>query len=152
MTMARTSSRTYRWCDGCRRSYHPDDCPQGVCPFCTLPVREMGKFEAIARGIMANELTVSDIRGKHRQLIRLIWTRNGMGEQYYRVIKPDLPYPKFEARVTDLLMRGAEEGWVTFILPPAPSNDESLYRVEFADEERFVLELAATFDQPEQPS
>jgi hypothetical protein len=152
MTMARTSSRTYRWCDGCRRSYHPDDCPQGVCPFCTLPMREMGKFEAIARGIMANELTVSDIRGKHRQLIRLIWTRNGMGEQYYRVIRPDLPYPKFEARVTDLLMRGAEEGWVTFIMPPAPSNDESLYRVEFADEERFVLELAATFDQPEQPS
>jgi len=109
----------------------------------------MGKFEAIARGIMANELTVSDIRGKHRQLVRLIWTKNGMGEQYYRVIRPDLAYTKFEARVTDLLMRGAEEGWVTFVLPPAPSNDESLYRVEFADEERFVQELAALFEQPE---
>jgi len=147
--MARGASRTYQWCDGCRRSYRLDECPEGLCPFCSLSTRSMGKFEAIARGIMANELTVSDIRGKHRQLIRLIWTRNGMGEQYYRVIRPDIAYTKFESRVTDLLMQGAEEGWVTFILPPAPSNDESLYRIEFADEERFVQELANLFQGAE---
>jgi hypothetical protein len=112
----------------------------------------MSKFEALARGFMANELTVSDIRGKHRQLIRLIWTKNGMGEQYYRVIRPDVPYSKFEARVTDLLMRGAEEGWVQFVFPPAPTDDESRYKVEFSDEERFVQELAALFDSSEQES
>ncbi len=150
--MPKSASRTYRWCDGCRRSYHPDDCPTGNCPFCGLPTREMSKFEALARGFMANELTVSDIRGKHRQLIRLIWTKNGMGEQYYRVIRPDVPYSKFEARVTDLLMRGAEEGWVQFVFPPAPTDDESRYKVEFSDEERFVQELAALFDSSEQES
>jgi hypothetical protein len=105
----------------------------------------MGRLAAIARGFMANELVASDLRTKHRQLVRLIWTRNGMGERYYRVLAPDLPYNRFEARVTDLLMRGAEEGWVRFILPPAPSTDESAYRVEFDDDERFVRELEALF-------
>jgi hypothetical protein len=54
-----------------------------------------------------------------------------------------MPYNRFEARVTDLLCRGAVEGWVTFVFPPAPSADESAYRLEFADEARFVLELEA---------
>ena len=37
-----------------------------------------------------------------------------------------------------------------FILPPAPSADESAYRVEFDDEERFVreLEVLVAADQP----
>ncbi len=87
----------------------------------------------------------SDLRTKHRQLIRLIWTRNGMGERYYKVLAPDLPYNRFEARVTELLMRGAEEGWVRFVMPAAPSADDSAYRVEFDDDERFVRELEATF-------
>lgn len=149
--MARSAAkpRTYRWCDACRRSFTHEDAPDGACPVCRRPTREMGKLEAIARGLMANELSTSDIRAKHRQLIRLTWTRNGMGEQYYRVIAPDIPYTKFEARVTDLLSRGADEGWVRFVFPPAPNADESLYRVEFDDEERFVLEMAALFAKPE---
>ena len=50
----------------------------------------MSRFAAIARGFMANELTASDLETKHRQLLRLIWTRNGMGERYYRVLAPDM--------------------------------------------------------------
>ncbi len=106
-------------------------------------MREMSRFAAIARGFMANELSASDLETKHKQLIRLIWNRNGMGERYYRVLAPDMPYNRFEARVTALLMRGAEEGWVRFILPPAPTSDESAYRMEFLDEERFIAELEA---------
>ena len=144
--MARaTSPKTYLWCDRCRRSYGHADAPDGACPVCDGPTREMGRLAAIARGFMANELVASDLRTKHRQLVRLIWTRNGMGERYYRVLAPDLPYNRFEARVTDLLMRGAEEGWVRFVLPPAPSGDESAYRVEFDDDERFVREMEALF-------
>lgn len=142
-TTGQTVAKGYRWCDACRRSYSPADTPEGQCPVCAAPTREMGRLSAIARGLMANELVASDIRTKHRQLVRLIWTRNGMGERYYRVLAPDLPYNRFEARVTELLMRGAEEGWVRFIMPPAPSADESAYRVEFDSEERFVEELAA---------
>ena len=105
----------------------------------------MSRLSAILRGVMANELVTSDIRTKHRQLVRLIWTRNGMGERYYRVLAPDIPYNRFEARVTELLCQGAEEGWVRFVFPPAPTGDESAYRVEFADEERFVRELETLF-------
>jgi hypothetical protein len=113
---------------------------------CAAPMREMGRFAAIARGFMANELTASPLEAKHRQLVRLIWTRNGMGEQYYRVLAPDMPYDRFEARVTGLLERGAEEGWVRFVFPLAPTPDESAYRLEFADEERFVRELEALLE------
>lgn len=135
------TSKTYLWCDACRRSFRHEDAPDGSCPICSQPMRPTGKMTAILRGLMANELVAGDIRTKHRQLIRLIWTRNGMGEQYYRVLAPNMPYNRFEAKVTDLLCRGATEGWVRFIIPPAPSIDEDDYRLEFTDEDRFVAEL-----------
>lgn len=142
-------SKTYLWCDACRRSYAHADLVDGTCPVCHGSVREMSRLSAIVRGLMANELVASDIRTKHRQLVRLIWTQNGMGERYYRVLSPDLPYNRFEARVTELLCQGAEEGWVQFVIPPAPTGDEAAYRVEFLDEERFVRELEALFaEQP----
>src|SRR6187431_2182337 len=111
--MARTRSpKTYLWCRNCRRSYAHADAPGGACPVCAAPMREVGRFAAIARGFMANELTASPLEAKHRQLVRLIWTRNGMGERYYRVLAPDMPYSRFEAMVTDMLCRGSSEGWV----------------------------------------
>jgi hypothetical protein len=103
----------------------------------------MSRFAAIARGFMANELSGSELETKHRQLIRMIWTRNGMGERYYQVLAPDMSYSRFEGHVTGLLARGAEEGWVRFVFPPAPTSDDSAYRIEFLDEERFVRELEA---------
>ena len=133
----------YLWCDPCRRSFAVGDAPGSACPVCGTELRAMGKFNAILRGLMANELVASDLRTKHRQRVRLVWTRNGMGEQYYRLLSPDLPYNRFEARVTDILCIGAEEGWVRFIFPAAPSADDSAYRLEFVDEDRFVAALEA---------
>jgi hypothetical protein len=144
--MANPSPKSYLWCDACRRSFGHADAPAGACPVCGGATREMRRLAAIARGIMANELVASDLRTKHRQLIRLIWTRNGMGERYYKALAPGVPYNRFEARVTDLLVRGADEGWVRFVFPAAPTADESAYRVEFESEERFVEELAALFE------
>lgn len=138
--------KTYLWCDSCRRSFAHADTVDGICPICQSQTRPMGKMSAILRGLMSNELVSPDIRTKHRQLVRLIWTLNGMGERYYRVLAPDMPYNKFESRVTELLCQGAEEGWVRFIFPPAPSSRESDYRIEFGDEERFVRELEAISD------
>lgn len=136
---------TYLWCDACRRSYGHEEAIAGVCPVCGSTTRSMGKYSAIVRGLMSNELSPSPLETKHRQIIRLIWASNGMGERYYRVIAPDMPYNKFESRVTELLCRGAEEGWVRFVLPPAPLPDESAYRLEFDDEDRFLNELEAVF-------
>jgi hypothetical protein len=135
------ASKTYLWCDSCRRSFRHEDAPDDACPICGQSMRPTGKMTAILRGLMSQELVAGDLRTKHRQLIRLIWTRNGMGEQYYRVLAPDMPYNRFEARVTDLLCRAANEGWVSFVFPAAPSSDEAAYRLEFKDEERFIAEL-----------
>lgn len=110
---------------------------------CGGEARPVGKFSAILRGLMANELAPSPMVSKHRQLVRLIWTHNGMGEQYYRVIAPEMSYNKFESAVTEILCRGAEEGWVRFNIPPAPRDDESAYRLELIDEDRFINALQA---------
>ena len=142
---SKAANSTYLWCDRCRRSFRHEDAPEGVCQLCHEPVRPMGKFSAIVRGLMSNELVASDLQTKHRQLIRLIWTRNGMGERYYRIIEPDIPYSRFEARVTELLCNGAEQGWVKFVFPPGPRPDEAAYQMEFIDEERFITELEALF-------
>lgn len=144
--MASDPAKTYLWCNHCRRSFSHHDAPDALCPVCRLELAPMGKFAAIVRGIMSQELAAPEIKTKHRQLIRLIWTRNGMGERYYNVLAPDLPYNRFEAQVTDLLCRGADEGWVRFILPAAPSQDEGAYRLEFVDEERFIGELQLLAD------
>jgi hypothetical protein len=102
-----------------------------------------GKMNAILRGLMANELAGSPIVTKHRQIVRLIWTRNGQGEEYYRLLQPNMPYNRFESRVTELICRGAEEGWISVVLPSAPNSDERKYRIEFHDEDRFLAELGA---------
>ena len=104
-------------------------------------MRPTGKMNAILRGLMANELASSPIITKHRQIVRLIWTRNGQGEQYYRLLEPEMPYNRFEAKVTDLICQGAIEGWLSIVLPPAPTTDESDYRIDFHDENRFLQEL-----------
>lgn len=130
--------KTYLWCDTCRRSFAHSDAVQGDCPVCGSPMREMGKMSAVIRGLMATELVASDMRIKHRQLIRMIWTRNGLGEQYFRVLEPDMTYGRFESRVTDLVCRGAEEGWITITIPAAPSLEDEQYKMDIHDEERFV--------------
>jgi hypothetical protein len=143
--MATSTDRpdTYLWCNACRRSFSHADAPGERCPVCGGPVSGVKKWSAILRGLMATQLSAPDLYTKHRQIVRLIWTRNGGGEQYYRVLAPDMPYNKFEARVTDLLCRGAGEGWVRIVLPASPTDDESAYRLEFLDEDRFISELDA---------
>ncbi len=135
------NSKTYLWCNSCRRSFSHADAPGGDCPVCGSPMREMGKMSAVLRGLMATEMVASDMRIKHRQLVRMIWTRNGLGEQYFRVLEPDMTYGRFESRVTDLVCRGAEEGWITIQLPVAPSLDDDEYKIDIRDEDRFVEEL-----------
>ncbi|MDQ3613216.1 MAG: hypothetical protein M3412_02700 [Chloroflexota bacterium] len=145
--MPRVSSTIdgYLWCDTCRRSYRHGETEDGHCPVCHTATRPIGKYQAIVRGLMSNELATPEIYTKHRQIIRMIWTRNGMGEQYYRALGPDLSYNRFEARVTELLCRGAREGWVRFVMPAAPLTDEYAYKVEFDDETRFIDELEREF-------
>ena len=145
-------TKHYLWCNSCRRSFKQADAPDNACPVCGSPLQPMKRWNAIVRGFMSQELSASDIMTKHRQLVRLIWTRNGMGERYYSVLAPDVPYNKFEAMITELICRGANEGWVKVVLPPAPTTDENAYRLEFTDEERFVAELDALAESTRKPA
>lgn len=145
---SKNTNSTYLWCDTCRRSYDHEDAVNGACPVCGSEVRAIGKFNAILRGLMANELTPSPFVSKHRQLVKLIWTRNGMGEQYYRVLAPEISYSKFETEMTKLLCEGADAGWVEFVMPPSPKDDESLYMMKVLDENRF-LEAIQTLAGPD---
>jgi hypothetical protein len=142
------SSKTYLWCDQCRRSFRHEESVDGKCPICSSPMQPTGKMNAILRGLMSNELAGSPIVTKHRQIVRLIWTRNGQGEQYYRVLQPAMPYSRFESRVTELICRGADEGWISIVMPAAPNTDERNYRIEFIDEDRFLAELDAIASEP----
>lgn len=134
-------ARTYLWCDTCRRSFTHDDAPNQRCPICGDTMRSMGKMSALLRGLMATEMVATDLRSKHRQLIRMIWTRDGRGEQYFRVLEPDMTYSKFEKQVTEIICGALEEGWIEITLPVAPSTDESAYRISIIDENRFIDEM-----------
>jgi hypothetical protein len=143
--------RNYLWCDACRRSFDYPDAPDGQCPLCAKPMRELGWVSAFMRGVMAQELVTSGLPARHKALIKMLWTANGMGERYYKALAPDVTYSKFEARVTDYVCRAAQEGWVRFVLPPSPIGAlDDAYRVEIDDEERFITEMAALFEP--QPS
>src|SRR5215207_4647732 len=99
---AQSQAATYLWCNQCRRSFRHEEAVDGNgCPICGTYMEPTGKMNAILRGLMANELSASDVTTKHRQIVRLIWTRNGQGEQYYRLLEPAIPYNRFEARVTE---------------------------------------------------
>ncbi len=138
--------RTFLWCERCRRSFDYPDAPGGLCPICGSEMRELGWMSAFVRGFLAQELSSSGIVSRHRQIIRQIWTANGMGERYYKVLAPPVTYARFEARVTEFVCVAAAEGWVRFSLPASPLGvDDSAYRMEIDDEERFIAELAAIF-------
>ncbi|MEZ4506103.1 MAG: hypothetical protein R2848_09745 [Thermomicrobiales bacterium] len=146
--MTETSpSKTYLWCDPCRRSFTHSDAEDGDCPVCGTPMREMGKMSAVLRGLMATELVASDLRIKHRSLVRMIWTRNGMGEGYYRILEPDMPYGRFESRVTDIVCRGAEEGWITIKLPVAPPSMTTLIRSRYTTKSDSSMKCTAWWKQ-----
>jgi hypothetical protein len=109
-------------------------------------MRELGWVSAFLRGVMSQELVASGLPSRHKTMIRLIWTANGMGERYYKALQPSVSYAKFESRVTDYLMTAAAEGWVRFVLPPSPLGvGEDAYRMEIDDEDRFITEMTALF-------
>src|SRR3954453_15195388 len=114
------AKRTYLWCEQCRRSFDFPEGPDARCPIWGKPMKELGWVSAFVRGFMAQEMVSSGLPSRHKLLIRMIWTANGMGERYYKTLAPPVPYAKFEARVTDYLLQAAADGWVRFILPPSP--------------------------------
>jgi hypothetical protein len=140
------AAKTYAWCDHCRRSFEHEDAALGQCPLCGTSVRELGWISAFVRGFLAQEFVSSGLPSRHKTIIKMIWTANGMGERYYRALGPPVNYNRFESVVTDYVCHAAAEGWVRFVLPPSPNGaDDTSYRMEIDNEERFIVEMAALF-------
>ena len=104
-------------------------------------------MSAFVRGVMAQEFVSSGLGTRHRTMIKLIWTANGMGERYYNALDPGVSYSKFESAVTDFVCQAAADGWVTIMMPASPVGAAAdAYRLEIDDEDRFVSEMSALFD------
>ncbi len=113
-------------------------------------MEKIGWLTAIGRGLISHEMSASGIAVRHRRLVQAIWTANGMGERYYQALDPGVPYSKFENAVTDLVCRGAQEGWIRIVMPVSPLGAENQsYRLEIDDEERFVREMSELFAPPD---
>ena len=89
---------------------------------------------------------VSEFFPRHLKLIELIWTADGRGREMYEALGLEkVSYTQFVTRATQVVVRGLAEGWIEVDLPPAPTADDSLYRVRFVDADRWADELTAAF-------
>ena len=69
-----------------------------------------------------------------------------MGQRYFEICQPGgVYYSRFVRRVTELICRGIEEGWIGLTLPEQPLGPDPRYAIEYRDPERFVRELQALF-------
>jgi hypothetical protein len=89
---------------------------------------------------------VSEFYPRHLKLIELIWTADGRGREMYAALALEkVSYSQFVTRATQVVVRGLAEGWIEIDMPPAPTADDSLYRVRFVEADRWADELTAAF-------
>jgi hypothetical protein len=81
------------------------------------------------------------------QIVQELWTADGRDQELYATLRPRMSLSKFTSHVTDLVVRGIEEGWIELHLPVAPVNDDAAYWIEFRDPDRFADEIALMFPQ-----
>ena len=121
------------------RSSRPEDTPLAGPPSSTLAPWLLRLFRREYH-------PETEIQKRHRQMIELIWSRQGMAERYYVTMRPKgVSFGVFVRQVTDLVCRGAAEGWIAIRIPLAPAFDENAYHIEYLDPERFVAEMEALF-------
>jgi hypothetical protein len=89
---------------------------------------------------------VSEFYPRHLKLIELIWTADGRGREMYEALGLEkVSYTQFVTRATQVVVRGLAEGWIELAMPPAPTEDDTLYRVRFVDADRWADELTSAF-------
>ena len=64
-----------------------------------------------------------------------------MGERYYKVLAPDMPYRSSKRRSRDCWRAAPRKGGCASSSRQAPTAGDTAYQVEFLDEEQFVREL-----------
>jgi hypothetical protein len=118
----------------------------GACVACGASVRAMSRLESLVDRLFGPaESTESEYYHRHRQLMVLLWSADGRGQEYYNILRPGVAYSRFIARVTDIVCQGVREGWVEVRLPAVPTLDDAAYGVIFHDADRFAAEVTAAF-------
>ena len=115
---------------------------QAACTQCGGELRKPGGLERIVDALLAPTARVSPAYHRHVQLVQELWTAGGRDQELYATFRPNMSLSKFTSHVTELVIRGIEEGWIELRLPVAPINDEAAYWIEFRDPDRFADELA----------
>jgi hypothetical protein len=119
---------------------------EGACAICGAELRPMTRFEGFMdRWFGPSEVFESEFYLRHRQLMELLWTSDGRGQEYYNILRPPVPYSRFIRRVTEIVCQGIDEGWVEVQLPNVPTTDDSAYGVIFKDPDRFAAAVTEAF-------
>lgn len=135
------------WCQRCEQTHLADDLVAGAgCPRCGGPTSRISWLTAALRKVGQGTANRSEVQQKHLQLIEAIWTADGMGQRYFEICQPgSMYYSRFVRRVTELICRGIEEGWIELVTPAHPLVPNARYAIEHRDPDRFVRELTALF-------
>jgi hypothetical protein len=116
------------------------------CEECGGELRGMGPFEGfVDRWFGPSEAFESEFYHRHRQLMELLWSSDGRGQEYYNILQPGVPYSRFTKRVTEIVCQGIVEGWIEMRLPSVPTTDDSAYGVVFKDPDRFAAAVTEAF-------
>lgn len=133
-------------CATCGKRYTRKEVSTSQCPECGGHVRPSGLLASLAqRWVSPREPPPPEPYHRHVQMIQSMWSADGRGQEYYRIVGAPVSYSTFLNRVTALVCRGIEEGWIEVVVPRAPVRDESAYQIRFLDPERFADEVFRLF-------
>src|SRR5215212_4947309 len=114
-----------------------------TCVECGGPLRKPGPLDRIVDNLLAAPTgQLSAAYHRHVQLIQELWTAEGRDQELYAALRPRMSLSKFTGQVTELVIRGLEEGWIEARIPSAPIDDDAAYELKFLDSDRFIDELA----------
>jgi DNA-directed RNA polymerase subunit RPC12/RpoP len=135
------------WCQQCERTIIADDLDDGgACPNCGGPTSRISWLTSALRKVGQGTGNRPEVQQKHLQLIEAIWTADGMGQRYFEICQPgNMYYSRFVRRVTELICRGIEEGWIGLQMPDNPLAKNARYGIDYRDQDRFVRELIALY-------
>jgi hypothetical protein len=132
-------------CTGCSKRVASETL-EDTCGVCGAPLRPMRRFERfVDRWFGPSDTFESEFYHRHRQLVELLWSADGRGQEYYNIMQPGVPYSRFTRRMTDIVCQGILEGWIEVRLPPVPTTDDAAYGVVFKDPDRFAEAVTDAF-------
>lgn len=117
-----------------------------TCVDCGGPLRKPGPMDRIIGNLLAAPTgQLSAAYHRHVQLIQEMWILGGRDQELYAALRPRMSLSKFTSQVTEVVIRGLDEGWIEARIPRAPFDDDAVYELKFLDSDRFIDELARLF-------